>query len=228
MRPRRFATFLLVPVLVALAGCGGGAKDNGITKLSAAQVLAKTKAATNGVSSVHAAGSFSQSGQTFALNIQIGQQKATGTIRAGGGTIDLRLTGGTLYFRGDAKAFSAFGANAAQSSVAAGKWIKSAASSAFAASFKNFTDEKTLFSALLQPNGPVKKGGTTSVDGKKALTLVDTGANGGTLYVSETGAALPLRIKRAGGGGQIDFTDYNAGIKVSIPAGAVDVSQLGG
>jgi hypothetical protein len=212
-----------------LTGCGGGAKSNGIDKLGPQAALAKVKAAVSDVKSVHVKGTINQSGQPLRLEVIVGSDSAQGSITVAGGTMDLRLVDGITYFRGDAKVFAAFGANAAQASFAAGRWIKDTSTSGPAASFAGFLDRKQLFDNLLTPQGTVSTGGTATIDGREALILIDNSPQGGKLYVETKGAALPLRIARTGdNGGQIDFTDYNADVSVEAPPGAVDISQLSG
>jgi hypothetical protein len=231
MSLRRGLLGLIAPVVLIalLAGCGGGDKSNGIDKLSASAALTKVKAAVADVRSVHVKGTVNQSGQPLTIEVFVGSDVAQGTIGVGGGTMDLRLVDGVTYFRGDAKVFAAFGANAAQASIAAGRWIKDSGTSGPAASFSTFLNRKQLFDDLLTPQGTISTGGAATVNGHKALILIDNSSQGGKLYVATTGAALPLRIARTGsGGGQIDFTDYNADVSVAAPAGAVDLSQLSG
>jgi hypothetical protein len=228
--PRRtphLAVALLSAALVA--GCGGGSSGNGIEKLSAKDALAKVKTATADVKSVHVKGTINQSGKPLTVDVSVGSAAAEGSIGVGGGTMDLRLVDGVTYFRGDSKVFAAFGANAAQASVAAGRWIKDTSSSGPAGTFSAFLDEKKLFDALLTPQGTISKGGSATVNGKKAVILIDSSAEGGKLYVAETGEALPLRIERTGSnGGRVDFLDYDVDVNVDAPSGAVDISQLGG
>ena len=215
--------------IALVAGCGGGAKSNGIDKLGPDAALAKVKAAVADVKSVHVKGTINQSGQPLNLEVFVGSDSAQGSIGVGGGTMDLRFVNGITYFRGDAKVFAAFGANAAQASLAAGRWIKDTSTSGPAASFAGFLNRKQLFDNLLTPQGTVSAGGSATVNGHKALILIDNSSQGGKLYVASTGAALPLRIARTGAnGGQIDFTDYNADVSVEAPAGAVDITQLSG
>ena len=231
MRLGRQSTSLVLAVIGALliSGCGGGSSGNGIDKLSASDALAKVKTATADVTSVHVRGTIQQSGKPLTLDVEVGSSSAQGSVGVGGGTMDLRFVDGVTYFRGDSKVFEAFGANAAQASLAANRWIKDTGSSGPAGSFAAFLNKKKLFDALLTPQGTIKTGGSSSVNGTKALILVDSSAEGGKLYVAETGDALPLRIERTGdNGGRVDFLDYNADVEVDAPSGALDISQLGG
>lgn len=233
MRMRGSLRALIWPVVaVALvAGCGGGAKSNGIDKLSATAALSKVKAAVANVKSVHIKGTVNQSGQALTLELFVGTDVAKGTIGLGGGTMQLRLVNGVTYFNGDASVFTALGANAAQSSQVAGRWIKDSSSTGPAAGFSVFLDRDKLFDSLLAPQGTVTKGGSATVNGQKAVILIagssSSSSGEGKLYVASTGDAVPLRVERDGSnGGRIDFTDYNADVQVDAPAGAVDLSQL--
>jgi hypothetical protein len=225
---RRAKLLGAVAMLVLLGACGGGAKDNGIEKLSADQALAKVKAAANAITSVHVKGAIDQNGTSLALDVHLGKSSGSGTLTISGGQLEIRLVAGTAYVLGDQAALTAAGAPASQASLAAGKWLKGSATSGSLSSFSSFLNLKSLFNALLTPQGSLKTGTSTSVNGVKAFTLIDTSTSGGTLYVAQTGKALPLRIKKSGsGGGTIDFTDYDAKVTVTAPAGAIDISQLG-
>jgi hypothetical protein len=59
------------------------------------------------------------------------------------------------------------------------------------------------------------------------LALVDTGSDGGTLYVSETGSPLPVRVAKSGSaGGELTFDGYNETLHVAAPPGAIDISSF--
>ena len=225
---RTTAVVLVGAVSLLLAGCGGS-DTNGVEKLSASDALAKVRTATKSVSSVHVKGQIDQSGQTLGLDLTVGADAAQGEVDLGGGRMDLRLVDGVTYFRGDQKVFAAFGANPAEASLAAERWIKDTSSTGPAAGFSGFLDSKQLFTSLLTPQGTPRTGGTATVNGRKAFVLVDSSSEGGKLYVAETGDPLPLRIERTGSnGGRIDFTDYNAEVHVDVPPDAVDLSKLSG
>ena len=217
-------------VIVLLGGCGGGASTNGIEKLSADKALAKVKADAATVKSVHVKGKIVKNGNTLGLDVHAGAGEGEGTLLVGGGTVEIRLVDGVAYLRGDEAALQSFGASAAEVSSTANKWLKSQASGGPFESFTLFLDRSKLFDSLLDPSGTIKSGSTTTLNGKKAYTLIDTSStDGGTLYVSATGKALPLRIAAAGTeGGTVDFLDYDAPVNVEAPAGAVDISQVGG
>jgi hypothetical protein len=61
--------------------------------------------------------------------------------------------------------------------------------------------------------------------GHKAVVVA--GKAGTTLYASETGSPVPLRIDLTGSdNGRIDFSDYGASLSVDRPANAVDLSSI--
>lgn len=215
--------------IALLSACGGGGSDNGIEKLSADKALAKVKADTNTITSVHVKGQIDQSGRSLGLDVHLGKGKGYGTLTISGGSLEIRLLNGTAYAKGDKTSLIASGAPAAQATAAADKWLKGSATTGSLSSFSNFLDINSLFNALLTPQGSLKAGSTATINGQKALALIDSSSNGGTLYVAETGKALPVEIKKTGtGGGTIDFTEYNAAVNVTAPAGAIDISRLGG
>jgi hypothetical protein len=81
----------------------------------------------------------------------------------------------------------------------------------------------------IKPEGQVTKQAVTSVDGKRAIPLLDS--NGGTLYVAATGPAYILKItntgKSSGGAGTITFDHYGNAAIPAVPTGAVDLPSLG-
>jgi hypothetical protein len=217
--------------VVFLAGCGGssgGGDTNGIDELTAEQALQKVKTDVATVKSVHVKGEIAQGGNTLGLDVHIGDGEGEGTLTVGGGTVEIKLVDGVAYLRGDEQALTTFGANEQEVAATANKWLKSDASAGEFKTFTTFLDQDELFNSLLEPNGTIKTGSTTTVNGQDAYTLIDTASDGGTLYVSLTGKALPLRIAKAGSeGGSVDFLDYDAEVTVEAPADAIDISQLG-
>lgn len=226
--PRAVAVALTGVVLIGggLAGCGG-AGSNGIAKLSADKALAKVKHDVALVKTVHAKGTIDENGQKLGIDVHLSRTSGIGILSLGNGQLQVRLVSGTAYIRGDATAYTAFGASPTQVQQVAGKWLSSKAGTGELAAFSGFLELGKLFSSMLTPNGAVSRGKTTTVDGQPAYALVD-GSNQGTLYIAETGRALPLRIAKSGtGGGQVDFSDYDQPVSVTAPAGAIDISQLG-
>lgn len=217
---------VLVVLAALLAGCGGGAGDNGITKLSADAALAKVKAAAKDVTSVHVAGSIAQQGQSIALDVHVGRDRGQGVLTINGGDLEVRLLDGTAYVKGAAETFTKLGVPAIQAQIVGGKWLKSSATGGEFAAFTEFLDVDSLFESLLKPDGDVETGDTTTIGGEEAFELVDS-ADSGSLYIATHGDPLPLRVEKGGAaGGKVDFTDYGEDVEVEAPDGALDLSQL--
>lgn len=228
---RRLPVALLgaLAAVVLLGGCGGGADENGIDKLSADDAITKIRAALDKVESVHVSGHVSLNGKTMTLDLRDKASGGTGTLRISGGEIDVVRDGDTVYVKGDAAALEATGASAFQASLAGGKWLKSSAgaSSQFGA-LGSLLDIDALFANITTATAELRAGKRTTVDGEKAYTLLDKATDGnGVLYVALTGEPLPLRVDQPGGGGSIDF-EYGVPVTVTPPSGAIDLSKLGG
>lgn len=226
-RSRR--TYAAVAVIaITLVGCGGGAKDNGVAKLSATDALKKVQAALKKVETVHVSGHVSAQGQDITLDLRDKAGAGTGTIDVGGGEIDVVRTGDDIYVKGDKDALAAFGASSVQASLVAGKWLHQSVSTQGSFSgLADLLDSTALFSNVTSPTGQLKTGTTTTVDGQKVLTIIDgTSGGNGTLYVARTGDPLPVRVDQPGAtGGSLDF-EYGISVDVKAPSGAVDLSKL--
>lgn len=225
---RRLNGLFALLLIGFLAACGGGESDNGIAKLSADNALTKVKTAVKDVKSVHIAGTINQQGQTLDLDVHAARDKGQGTLTINGGTMEVRLLEGTTYVKAEASTFEKLGVPTAQAGMIGGKWLKSGGASSQFAAFGQFLELDQLFDSLLTPEGELEKGDTTDIEGEAAIALVDNAETGGTLYIATTGDPLPLRITKSGsGGGQVDFTEYDADVTVTAPDGALDISSFG-
>jgi len=217
---------------VVLAGCGGGSsgpKDNGVSAKTAQQILDAATAAVASKGTVHAAGSRSAGGQTVSLDVHLDSthDSATGFVTVNGDRLDLVRIGTTLYIKASPSLLQKQGATAAQASLLGNKWLKSTTTSANFAVIADFTSAN----ALIKPSGTIAKGATSTVDGQKVIALHDEkdGSDVGTLYVRTTGDPLPVEITAAGSAsGALKFSDFGVAVNATAPAGALDLSQLGG
>jgi len=127
------------------------------------------------------------------------------------------LNAGATFWRANA--------NAATAALVANKWLKAPSTGSFA-SFTEFGSLTDLFKALFSSHGKLAKSASTTVRGIAAIGLIDK-TNGGTLYVATKGEPYPLEISDpSSSGGSITFTDFNAPVKITAPAGAIDLSKL--
>jgi hypothetical protein len=202
------------------------------------------------VTSVHIKGAGSQEGENFTIDLSFANGKgATGSLGFGGGVIKVVAVKDAVYIQADAKAFSSFAGTdipASALQAIAGKWLKvssaeEASSSNPFAGFGTDFSNLTTFAQEFAPTGSLSlQPGTKTINGKSAVGLLDNGdtpEDQSVLYVEKDGDHLPLQIvpgpkaaaSTASGGpatGNIDFTDYNKPVTVTVPSGAIDIAQL--
>jgi len=81
-------------------------------------------------------------------------------------------------------------------------------------------------SELLKPTGGLSKGTTKQVPGDTAVGVVDSGADGGTLWVATTGEPYPLFLEGPEGKGHITFNSFGASFPDIALPGASEVVDL--
>jgi hypothetical protein len=226
--PRTLTSSLLTLVLVAVAGCGGGSSSagNGIASKTPAEIVAAAKAAADGASSVHVAGSVVNAGTSIGLDMELLTGKGgRGRLSENGLSFELIEVGGYVYISGSPAFYSHF-AGPAAAQLLQGKWLKAPAASGNFASLGSLTDARKLLDSTLSSHGSLAKGATTTVDGRTVVAIKDQ-THGGTLYVAATGTPYPIEITKGGkGGGKILFTNWNAPVTVTAPKSSVDLGQL--
>jgi len=228
MRSPRIAAAASAAILLAVvaSACGGsGSSDNGVASKSANGIVTSAVTAIDGVKSVHVSGSTTNGGAAINLNLDLVNGKGgRGSMSENGLGFQIVSVGNTVYINGSNSFWSHFGGNAAVQ-LFHGKWLKAPATGNFG-SFADLTNLRRLFSALLSTHGTLGKGSAATINGRKAIGVIDK-TKGGTLYVATTGKAYPLEISKGGsGGGKIDFTKFNESVPLSAPANAIDISQL--
>jgi hypothetical protein len=227
----RFRLAAPLAALAALAllagGCGSsGAKSNGVADKSAQEIVQAALTAAKAATSVHVSGTIN-AGSTLKIDLHLVRDVGgTGTITTNGSTFDIVSVGGKNYFKADGAALRNLGAGAA-AQLLQGKWFVAPASLPQLSSLGSITNLQRLFDAALKSAGKVEKGNETKVNGQPAIE-VNSAKQNGTLYVATTGQPYPLRIQGSGAKnqGSIDFTDWNASVKVTAPANPVDLSKL--
>lgn len=226
---------LLASVFVAglvLVGCGDddGDADNGVEELSADEILERARTAATEAGSVRIAGEVSQDNESFALDMRVGADGATGTITAQGATLEMLRVGEDHYLKATADAWETLTGEAAAGQLLADKYVKvpgddeSLGIGTFLLNFDQLLDE------MLSPDGELEKGETSEINGTRVIGLVDNSEDGGTLFVALTGEPYPLRIAAPEGSGEgaIDFLEWGESVEVSAPAEdqVVDFSEL--
>ena len=249
MRTRLAAASVLIP-LVLVAGCGSDSDDspesNGVESKPPREILADAAAALRRVESFHLEGSQGAARQATRVKADVGlPTKLRLAIGQGDATASIIVVDGSLYIRANAAFWEDQGAGQAGQQLA-GRWLKTPAGSGGLESLTEELDPKTLSSCLVKSHGTLENGGTATVDGQRAVVIVDKGDRPGTapgkLFVAATGEPLPLRTiatgtERPGGtkdpecddgtrtraGDEATFSKYDEPLDLSPPAGAVEL-----
>jgi hypothetical protein len=201
--------------------------DNGVSALSAEQILAKAKSALGAADAVHIAGAGTDEGTAVKLDMRYGAHGAVGTFTIDGQRLDLLRVADDVYVKGSTSFWTTF-ADPSIGKLLGGKYVKTTLTDARFKDLADFTDLSSSVDGFLEPDGAISKGATATVAGQSAIALVSKGATGGTLYVATTGRPYPLSI--AGKDNKLTFTEYGKAVPVTAPPAAqvVDADTLPG
>ncbi len=221
------ASLAALVAAAALAACGSSssASGNGVTSKSATAILDASQQAAATLSSVHISGAARAGSLPLTLDLTLSNTGGEGTISESGLSFQVRSLGQSLYLNAST-AFWTKTAGAAAAKLLAGKWLKTSQSGEFS-SLGALTNKQSIFSEMLSGKTDIAKGAQSTVDGQPVIALIDKTKNGGTLYVATTGKPYPIEVTNSGSsGGAIKFDQFNAPVTISVPANAIDLSQL--
>ncbi|MFJ2773914.1 hypothetical protein [Streptomyces sp. NPDC087300] len=241
MRASKISGVIGITLLSAalLTGCGDdgdGGSDKPFAEDSADQIAAKAVEATKGAESMRLKGDMSQSGKSVSMDLAVDQAKnCEGTIDTDGAKADVRHTDAALYLRGNEQYWKAAlknkpGADKVLAKVT-DKWVKMPADDASTA---GMCDKQGLVASMDENKSErkgLKKGDTTSIDGKEAIALTKkTGGETHTIYVATEGKPYILRTSVKGGDkpNEATFSDYGKPVKPEVPGKdeTVDMKEL--
>ncbi|MEU1016182.1 hypothetical protein [Streptomyces sp. NPDC005898] len=225
---------------VLLTGCGDSddGADKPFAKDSADQIAAKAVAATKKADSMRLKGDMRQAGgKSVSVDLAVDQEKnCEGTIDAEGAKAELRHTNAALYVRGNEQYWKNALRNQAGSDKVldkvVDKWVKTPADDA---ATSGLCDKQGLIASMDEDKSSrkgMKKGDTTSIDGKEAIALTKKASGGEThtMYVATEGKPYILRATVKGGDkpNEATFTDYNKPVSPKAPAKGetVDLKEL--
>ncbi len=197
-RVARLRAALVVAIALAglLGGCGGSS-GNGVASKSPAEILAATKSAADGASSVHIAGSLSSGGSPITLDMYLASGTGgRGKLAENGLSFELIVVDNSIYIKGSPAFYSHFGGSAA-TQLFRGKWLKAPASSGELASLASLTDLSKLIDQALANTSTLVKGAATTVGGQAVVELTDA-AKDGSIYVATTGKPFPVELVKRG------------------------------
>jgi hypothetical protein len=218
---------LTVALAAALAGCGGSS-GNGIASKSPAEILAASRAAAEGATSVHVVSRASQGRLSLTSDLELAGDRGRARVSFLGRTREVIRIGDTLYLKGYSAVYKRLG-RSTDPHVPRGAWVKAPANSGRLVSLAALTNLRTELGLLLGSTVPLTKGATTAVNGQHAIELKEKTAKGftGFLYIATTGTSYPIELVKHGAEtGQITFSGWNEPVSLTAPANAVALSKL--
>lgn len=228
---RRAASLAVVCAVSAavLTGCGDGAESgaNGVGDLPPERIEAKALKAADRARSVRLAGSVESGGESVRLDMRLSADGGMGEVSTAGDTFTLLRVGEDLYLKanddfwleqdGSGGKDEPTEADIAAAQKLDGKYVKVPEKDSAYEQLSGFTDMKSLLGSLLKLGGELETDGNGEIRGVSTVRLTADGGRGGSLEVSLEGPPYPLRLKRAGGAGEMKLLDWNEEFQVSAP-----------
>lgn len=211
-----------------LTGCGSEDPDagtNGVGKLSASAIQAKTRTAATSAQTVRLAGTVVSNGRTFKLDMLLKADGGTGSVTSQGASFKLLRVGEHLFLKAGAEFWNhqdgkggASSADTAAADKLGGKYVKVPTGDPAYKRFISFTDKDVLLEGLLTLHGTLATDGHHEQSGVRTIRITGDKGAGGTLDVSLKGTPYPLLLVRAGGAGTLRLTDWGKGFALTEPA----------
>ncbi|MEW2162440.1 hypothetical protein AB0912_05515 [Streptomyces sp. NPDC007084] len=219
---------LAVTGMTGLTGCGGDDPDagtNGVGKLPAATIQAKTKKAAEDAKTVRLSGTVVSNGTTYTLDMRLKSDGGTGSVTSKGAGFRLLRVGEHLFLKADAAFWThqdgKDGGHAADTAAAdklEGKYVKVPTGDPAYKRFSGFTDKDVLLDGLLSLHGTLATDGHHEQSGVRTIRITGDKGAGGALDVSLKGTPYPLLLVRAGNAGTLRLTDWGKDFPLEEPA----------
>ncbi|MER5223453.1 hypothetical protein [Streptomyces flaveus] len=217
-----------------LTGCGDedpNAGTNGVGKLSAEKIQAKTTQAARSADAVHLSGSVVSNGRTYKLDMRLKADGGTGSVTTQDTTFRLLRVDEHLFLKADADFWADeddkggeggegedSDADAEAAEKLDGLYVKVPQGDPAYQRFTGFTDKDVLLDGLLTLHGTLATDGHHERSGIRTIRITGDKGSGGTLDVSLEGKPYPLVLARAGGAGTIRLTDWGKDFPLEEPA----------
>ncbi|ANP49289.1 hypothetical protein J2Z21_002085 [Streptomyces griseochromogenes] len=205
---------------MALTGCNEDpdAGTNGVGKLSADRIQAKTRAAAQAAPAVRLSGTVVTSGRTYTLDMRLKAEGGTGSVTSQGATFRLLRVGKQLYLKADADFWNHADGSDGAAGKLDGKYVKVPQGDPAYKKFSGFTDKDVLLGGLLTLHGKLAADGHHEESGTRTIRITGDAGSGGTLDVSLEGKPYPLSLVRGGSAGTLRFSDWGKDFAVTDPA----------
>lgn len=256
MRAPRPAVLLIALPLALVAAGGPPASAADETSKPARAILSDLARDLGKVSSYRVSGTQTDADGRVALTADVSKSGDFAvSMRQGDSAARLLALSSASYLKGNAGFWKEAGGKKDGPAAArqfANRWVKMARSDGD--EFGAVVDQLTpagMAACVTRNTGTLVKGGTTTVDGKRAIVLIDKGDKPGTtpgrLYVTATGPTLPIRSvqtgkRRPGGrldsrceekddtstGSELRFSRFGQPLELRAPKGAIDLTEGAG
>jgi hypothetical protein len=212
-----------------LTGCSGAedpdAGTNGVGKLPATQIQAKSLKAAVAADAVRLSGNVVTNGVTYKLDMRLKSDGGTGSVTSKNGTFRLLRVGEHLFLKADAVFWDhedGKGDDGTKDTAAAdkldGMYVKVPEDDPAYKRFSGFTDKNVLLDGLLTLHGTLATDGHHEQSGVRTIRITGDKGSGGTLDVSLKGTPYPLLLVRAGGAGTLSLTDWGKDFPLEKPS----------
>jgi hypothetical protein len=235
----RFLAAAVVVVALASAGCGGGSSpsvsSNGEASKPAKQVLADALKAAKAASSVHVSG-YMDLAFREPLDATIEKGKGfTGWNTVYGRKVDVAVVGSKSYIRAPAAFWATYASSLGIADTTLdGKWIEFSQSDWTAcALLQEIVDSvslESIFGTLTSHMGALTSESTT-YKGESVVAVHGPSSAGRSrwVYVAATGTPYPVAIEIKGSmPALVSFDSWGKSVSLTAPAGAIEISTLGG
>ncbi|MFP3992661.1 hypothetical protein U9R90_35335 [Streptomyces sp. E11-3] len=238
-------TVLCLAAAVGLTACGSSQDDKPKAPFaddSGPEIVDKAVKATTGATSLTVKGDVTDP-EMGALTLDLAldtKGECAGTLSmAGEGSAELIRTGDTFYMKFDEKFLRAQAKGEPKEQTDAtvnmlgGRWVKTKATGDDSEDLAALCDLDELLAEFKGVKSPARKGKTTTVDGKKAITLTeDDGKDRYLIQVATEGKPYLLKVTNEGAKEPetLTFTDYDQPVDAKAPADkdVLDLDELDG
>lgn len=215
---------LAMTLALALAGCGGSSGGS-ITSKSAAQILAASRVAAQGASSVNIVSESSFGRLPLTIELQLATGGGRAKLSFLGLDYEILRIGGTVYVKGNPAFYTRLFHRRVR--VPAGAWLAGSASGGLSG-YARLTDLGSRLRLFLRAAAPLSKGATTTVAGRPAIEVTSKAKlASGSLYIATTGPPYPLKIVKHGHeSGSTTLSAWNQPVALRAPASTIAFDQL--
>lgn len=246
--------FLVAALIAGITGCGVPAGSGSrsatasgtpgtsaatsadpLSRLSALEIAKEALADTKAATSVHLAGTITNSGEeiTLAETIAHSGTECSGTYSVvGKGAVQIVLLGTTVWMKADDTLWRSNGIPAAALPRVSGKWLRTSTSAAGMSGLATLCSISKLFGTPPTSDPKMFKQLNTTPDGKALIVKLMDGLGGASLYVTDTAHPLITQFDSPNyaSAGSIHLTGYGAAVTITAPpaSAVITPSELGG